>query len=227
MKEMGAERMLMQAVTSGEIEIDSEGRVWRVAIRTGDRWHRGTYRVLPCARRRAEKRTPAGYLMVRLMVGGHRYCALAHRLVWQALHGDIPDGLVINHLNGLKDDNRPVNLELTTYSGNTKHAYRAGLKDEHGERNPAATLSDHDVGAIRAAYATGGVTMRELAIRFGCSFQHVSRLVRGRRRPKQSGPVLDSDLRHNAIERDHMGRFRAGAYPAEWPEDLRVREWPR
>lgn len=33
----------------------------------------------------------------------------------------------INHLNGIKDDNRAVNLEWTTRSRNLKHAYKTGL----------------------------------------------------------------------------------------------------
>lgn len=196
MKETLSERVLIHAVRDGEWEIDGEGRVWRIRVRTGDRWNPGTFRIVPCARRRAEKRLISGYLMVRMMVAGKRIVGLAHRLVWQHRHGDIPDGLVINHKNGLKDDNRPDNLELETHSGNKKHAFRLGLCDEHGERNPAATLRDHDIAVIRAAYASGGFTMQQLADRFGCSVQHVSKLVRGKRRPKQGGPTKDSDRRH-------------------------------
>lgn len=209
MKETLSERFLILAVRDGEWEIDAEGRVWRVKVRGGNRWVPGTFRLNRCTRRRAEKRQPSGYLMVRMMLDGKRYVGLAHRLVWQYLHGDIPEGLVINHKNGLKDDNRPDNLELETHSGNSKHAYRTGLRDEHGERNPAAKLSDHDVAVIRTAYATGDFTMQELATRFGCRFQHISRLVRGESRPKQGGATTTHDHRHIASERDAAtGRFK-------------------
>lgn len=208
MKPTFAERKLIALVQSGEWDIDDDGRIWRRFTRTGDRWHPGAVRVSPCKRRRVEKLLPTGYAMVRATLDGARVVGLAHRLVWQHNHGDIPDGLVINHKNGLKDDNRPSNLEVATYSENTKHAYRTGLMDEHGERNPASTLSDHDVGAIRAAYAAGGVTMVELGSRFGCSFQHVSDIVRGRTRIKQAGPVIGRDLRHAAGRRDpDTGQF--------------------
>lgn len=65
-----------------------------------------------------------GYLQVN--VGGR--LAMAHRLIWESVHGPIPDGLEINHKNGVKDDNRIANLELVTKSENLRHAYRLGLK---------------------------------------------------------------------------------------------------
>lgn len=37
------------------------------------------------------------------------------------------DGLVVNHLNGIKYDDRLENLEWTTYQGNTEHAGAMGL----------------------------------------------------------------------------------------------------
>lgn len=182
------ERVLVSVVHSGEWVIDENGRIWRGS-------------------RRAEKTLTTGYLMVRKMIAGRRHVGLAHRLVWQFFNGNIPPGMVINHKNGLKDCNAPGNLEVVSYSGNTRHAYRVGLMDEHGERNPAAKLSDHDVGLIRAAYAAGGVTMAELAARFGVVFQTISDIVRGKSRRKQAGPVQVTDLRHAATSRDALGRF--------------------
>lgn len=175
-----AERKLIEIVHSGTWRIDNQGRIWR-KDGTGER--------------RAERQIPSGYLMVRAMRNGVRIAGLAHRLVWQYLHGDIPDGMVINHKNGMKDDNRPENIEPVSYSENSKHAYRIGLMDEHGQRNPAAKLSDEQVERIRLDYASGAFTMEELGNKFGVRFQHISRLVRGQRRVKQLGPVVGFDLR--------------------------------
>jgi len=207
-----AERRLIAMVRDGVWSIDGQGRIWKRTTRSG----REIGPVL------ADKLLPSGYRMIRAMLGGRRVCGLSHRLVWQHARGDIAEGMVINHLNGLKDDNRIENLEVVSYRENTLHAYRVGLVDEHGERNPAATLSDHDIGAIRAAYAAGDVTMAALGDRFGCSLQHVSKLIRGERRPKQAGPTGPTDHRHIASERDQKtGRF----IPSEPPE-LNVREFP-
>ncbi len=47
-----------------------------------------------------------------------RYCS--HRFVYEVFNGSIPDGLVINHINNVKTDNRLENLELVTQQENVK-----------------------------------------------------------------------------------------------------------
>lgn len=66
---------------------------------------------------------------------GGVYYACVHRLVWEYVHGPIPRDMQINHINGIKHDNRIENLELVTASENTKHAYRMGLARADGEHN--------------------------------------------------------------------------------------------
>lgn len=47
--------------------------------------------------------------------------AMAHRVVWIAVHGLIPTGLQINHLNRIRWDNRIANLEVVAPTGNARH----------------------------------------------------------------------------------------------------------
>lgn len=131
-RRLQAERKVIELVKSGELAIDFAGRVWRLGARRGLKG--GGSHVVPCDPRRAEHAVPLGYLQVRAVVDGERYYAGAHRLVWQHFNGAIPDGLTVNHKDGVKSHNDPRNLELATYSEQTLHALALGLaSDERDE----------------------------------------------------------------------------------------------
>lgn len=177
---MGAEEQIYAAVLSGELTIDAEGRVWRVAARRTDRWS-GRTKIIPCEPRRAENRLPLGYLQVRVMIAGKRHHALAHRLVWRHFNGPIPPGKTVNHRNGEKATNRLSNLELATPVEQTRHARevlgRHGTLSQSGERNHRAKLTDAQVATIRARRAAGE-PLASIAADFGIAFQHVSKIAR-------------------------------------------------
>lgn len=90
---------------------------------------------------------PSGYRQVYLEKGKTQQ---AHRFIWEAVHGPIPEGMFINHINGVKDDNRLENIELVTHPENIKHAYRIGLASNKGIKHPGAKLNNIRVLAIRA-----------------------------------------------------------------------------
>ncbi|HEA68236.1 MAG TPA: HNH endonuclease [Desulfobacterales bacterium] len=196
----------MQYIASGELSIDEQGRIWRLKRRFGKKVG-GNY-IRHIKKKRAENTIGSGrYLQVKIMHKGQRIHCTAGRLVWQYFHGDIPDGLCINHKNGIKYDNRPDNLEIVTYSENLKHAHQLGLLDQNGETNPASTISDKTVEEIRNLYATGQYYQKDLAGKFNICFQTVSRIVRGDTRCKQNGPI-SKDNRKHAQHRDIItGQF--------------------
>jgi hypothetical protein len=68
-----------------------------------------------------------GYYKVCIFEKGTQLKRRVHRLIWEYFNGTIPENLQINHINGIKTDNRLVNLELQTCLGNMRHARKLGL----------------------------------------------------------------------------------------------------
>ena len=81
-------------------------------------------------RKRIGRKSNKGYPQVSTSVHSKFKLLLVHRMVASAFHGQ-PKGLEVNHKNGIKDDNRPENLEWVTRSENHLHAYRNGLKGKN------------------------------------------------------------------------------------------------
>ena len=161
----------------GELEIDSRGRIWRVAFRAGLRG--GGTRQYKCQRHRAEYSQKHGYLLVATMFGGKRTAASAHRVVWTHFNGPIPPGLTINHKNGVKTDNRPANLELATMSEQRRHALdvlQVNRNRPKGSKNPKTKLTEADVLEIRRLRSEGMLN-REIASRYGMKPKAISAIV--------------------------------------------------
>lgn len=55
-----------------------------------------------------------GYLNCRVAKQAYKL----HRVIWTMVNGSIPDDMVIDHINGIKDDNRLANLRIATLSEN-------------------------------------------------------------------------------------------------------------
>lgn len=110
-----------------------------------------------------------GYMRQNLSMNCVQYPRKVHRLVAEAFLGSIPKGFTVNHINGVKHDNRVENLEVISRGANIEHAFRV-IKTQSvvGERNPKAVLTDAKVIAMRTRLAEGA-TLMELAREFGVS----------------------------------------------------------
>lgn len=69
-----------------------------------------------------------GYSGVQLRGNGRPKTFKIHRLVAQAFIPMEDNRDCVNHINGIKTDNRVENLQWCTRSENTQHAYNTGLK---------------------------------------------------------------------------------------------------
>ena len=77
-----------------------------------------------------------------------------------------------------------------------------GQRDQAGDLNPAAKITEEQAIAIVTEYATGSITQKALAERYGISQGHVSDLVNGNRRAIVA--VLAADTRKGVASRDEV-----------------------
>lgn len=158
-------------ITGFDYEVSDHGRVRRV-------WSKKKKVI-------AHKITPAGYHHVCLWKNAKPHWRMAHRLAWEAHKTPIPKGMQINHINGVKGDNRLSNLEVVTPSENTLHKFRvlghaAPNNPSFGEKNGSAKLTADQVQTMRETYAKGGISQPQLAKQYGVSLPLVSLIIRRR-----------------------------------------------
>lgn len=91
-----------------------------------------------------------GYLRVSLCKDRKVKCYPLHRLIAFAFIPKIEGKEQINHINGVKDDNRIENLEWCTPKENTIHAHRTGLCGINGKSKQVAKLNEQ--GEILEVY---------------------------------------------------------------------------
>lgn len=158
----------------GVYAASDSGEIFRIA----------TYGKNPIPRLRpiAARIKRGGYAVAHLCNNGVRRDAMFHRCVWEAHVGPIPDGLEINHINGVKTDNRLANLEVCTRSENTLHKFRVlGHKSKgrpvSGSGNHAAKLTEDDVRAIRGL-AGDGLNYHQIAARYDVTPEAIGLIVR-------------------------------------------------
>lgn len=98
----------------------------------------GGLRILKQSRRSKK----SGHL--RIMFGGDRKNYSVHRVIYEAFHGPIPNGLLICHKNDDPTDNRIENLYAGTQKENHADAIRNNKK-ANGERCGSSKLTENEV----------------------------------------------------------------------------------
>lgn len=121
-----------------------------------------------------------GYERIGIYKNGKRYSRYVHRLVASAFISKIGPGLQVNHINGIRHDNRVENLEIVTPSQNVRDQIKkrpSVYPDRKGEKSFSTGLTKKDVMAIRGQYASGGATQKEIGDKYGITQNAVSKIV--------------------------------------------------
>lgn len=120
-----------------------------------------------------------GYLRVTLYPSGKTYTI--HRLVAGAFLPEIEGGVQINHINGVKEDNRVCNLERCTASHNCKHRSTQLYPDQiKGEANPMAVLNEESVRRIKYG-DWQELSNKKLSEMLGVNAEQIRRVKKGDR----------------------------------------------
>jgi hypothetical protein len=97
--------VFLSLIEAGYFSLDAEGRLWRHAFQLQG----GTWK--PCVRRRADRpHSSNGGRVVGVTRDKKRYNVSVHNLIWLYHGGRLREGFKVSHKNGVRDDNRLVNL---------------------------------------------------------------------------------------------------------------------
>jgi hypothetical protein len=102
-----------------------------------------------------------------------------HRLVAHAFIPNPDNKPQVNHINGIKTDNRADNLEWVTAKENMAHASRVLGITMVGEKNYHSQLTENDILDIRSLI-WNGAKLADIRRSYGLKWSHVS-LIKHRR----------------------------------------------
>lgn len=106
-------------------------------------------------------KTSKGYYFVYLYKNGKAKMYLLHRLIAESFIPNYNNKPCINHINGIKTDNRIENLEWATYSENTKHSYKIGLEKKSEKQKENCRKLGKSLGKSILQYDLDGNFIKE------------------------------------------------------------------
>jgi hypothetical protein len=125
------------------------------------------------------QKTKNGYLVLKLHKDSIYKRMFVHRLVAIAFIENNNDLKDVNHINGIKTDNRIQNLEWCTKSQNQYHSYRIGLRNKlFGCKNGRSKLTEDQVYFLK--YLDENKNLRLLALKYGVSTTTIFKIKKGK-----------------------------------------------
>jgi hypothetical protein len=123
-----------------------------------------------------------GYINICLSKFGVIRKHKVHRIVLMAFAGKCPEGMEVNHKNGVRNDNRLENLEYVTHRENELHAIHfLGKKTvgSSGSKNGRSILTDSQVLEIVRLLDDGYVGQKDIAKMYAVKPSVISKINTG------------------------------------------------
>ncbi len=132
--------------------------------------------------KKAGNKCTIGYLIIQMTVDGVRHQMYAHRVAWLLTYGKWPDEQ-IDHINGVRDDNRRENLRDVSLQENRKNMKKPknntsgymGVVWDEGRRRWQARIrvnsKDHYLGRFKDV-DSAIKTRKEAEIKYGFHKNH-------------------------------------------------------
>jgi hypothetical protein len=118
-----------------------------------------------------------GYQRVNLVKDSKVHYLRAHRLISEAFIPNPENKPHINHINGVRDDNRLENLEWVTHQENAQHAHDTGLCNPAlGEKNGKSKLTSREVLEIKVLLNRGVLPKSKIAKLYSVSNGCIARI---------------------------------------------------
>jgi len=175
-----------------DYQISNNGLIKRNKNSKNNRFKKGMilkpYRTIKC------------YLHIDLYKDNNKFPKSVHRLVLETFNPiDNMENLQVNHINGIKTDNRLENLEWCTCLENINHAFKNGLRNNKGinhpmfgkhhsdetkkligKNNSKTKFMEKDIIEIKICLKNG-VSQKEIAKQFNTTQANISLIINGKR----------------------------------------------
>lgn len=138
-----------------------------------------------------------GYEIINLCCDGKPKKLLVHRLVWETFNGPIPEGMEIDHINTIRDDNRLDNLRVVTPKENCNNPitaerhrdsmrrmsndpqWRESVREASKQRSKKSMKNKSKLPQrmIKAYMVLNGIKMKDLAERLNVTPSNVTQML--------------------------------------------------
>lgn len=122
-----------------------------------------------------------GYVKQTLTKNNKQHTLLVHRLVAEAFIQNPEGKPMVNHINGIKDDNRLENLEWVTDSGNMQHALRTKLLiPRNGSDIYFSKFTTEEVKLIKYKFHIENISITNLSEMLDCNRRTIADIIKER-----------------------------------------------